>query len=143
MSIQAPRGLLFLCVNNSVRSQMGEGIARALMPPEVQVWSAGSNPTNVRQEAIAVLQEIGIDISNHRSKSIAEIPASEVDTVITLCAEEVCPVFLGHVLHLHWALTDPAAIGETAEERLAAFRKTRDEFCRRIPTLIEGRLKEG
>jgi arsenate reductase len=116
---------------------MAEGIARAFMPPEVQVWSAGSSPTNVRPEAIAVLQEIGIDISHHRSKSIDEIPASEVDTVIALCAEEVCPVFLGHVLRLHTALPDSAAIGETAEERLAAFRKTRDELHRRISILIE------
>lgn len=126
MSIRAlhPRGLLFLCVNNSARSQMAEGIARALMPAEVQVWSAGSSPTNVRPEAIAVLQEIGVDISDYRSKSISEIPADEVDTVITLCADEVCPVFLGHVLRLHWALPDPAGIVEPGEERLAAFRET-------------------
>lgn len=138
-----PRGILFLCVNNSARSQMAEGIARALMPSDVQVWSAGSSPTKVRPEAIAVLQEIGIDISNHRSKSIDEIPASEVDTVITLCAEEVCPVFFGHVLRLHWVLPDPAAIAEPEEERLSAFRKIRDELRRRISALIEGYRKGG
>ena len=86
-----PSGVLFLCVANSARSQMAEGIARSLGPARVRVWSAGSRPTAVRPEAIAVLREIGIDISGHRSKAVADIPADEVDTVITLCAEEECP----------------------------------------------------
>ena len=90
-----PKGILFLCVANSARSQMAEGIARSLAPPGVKIWSAGSRPTKVRPEAIEVLKEIGIDISEHRSKAVAEIPADDVDTVITLCAEEECPVFLG------------------------------------------------
>lgn len=90
-----PRGLLFLCVANSARSQMAEGIARSLAPLDTTIWSAGSAPTRVRPEAIAVLAEVGIDISGHRSKAVGEIPADEVDTVITLCAEEECPVFLG------------------------------------------------
>jgi hypothetical protein len=74
---------------------MAEGIARSLAPPGIKIWSAGSHPTSVRSEAITVLKQIGIDISGHRSKSVSEIPAYEVDTVITLCSEEECPIFLG------------------------------------------------
>jgi len=98
----------------------------------VTVWSAGSRPTHVRPEAIAVLAEIGIDISGHRSKSVAEIPAAEVDTVITLCGEEECPVFLGGARRLHWGLPDPAAAGGDETARLDAFRQTRDELRRRL-----------
>ena len=134
-----PQGILFLCVANSARSQMAEGIARSLAPPGVKIWSAGSRPKNVRSEAIAVLGEIGIDISGHRSKAVSDIPAAEVDTVITLCAEEECPVFRGKVQQLHWGLPDPAAATGSEQEKLAAFRETRDELLRRI---IEY-LKEG
>lgn len=129
------KGVLFLCVANSARSQIAEGIARALLPLEVKVWSAGSRPTSVRPEAIAVLAEIGIDISHHRAKAVAEIPAAEVDTVITLCGEEECPLFLGQAQRLHWGLPDPAAVAGTDEERLAAFRNTRDELRQRIMAL--------
>jgi thioredoxin type arsenate reductase len=132
-------GILFLCVANSARSQIAEGIARSLAPPEIKVWSAGSRPTSVRPEAIAVLGEIGIDISRHRSKLVDEIPAGEVDTVITLCGEEECPLFLGKARRLHWGLPDPAAVTGSAEERLAAFRSTRDELRRRLPDLFSGK----
>ena len=90
-----PRHILFLCVANSARSQMAEGIARSLAPPGVKVSSAGSSPASVRPQAIQVLKEIGIDISGHQSKGLDSIDAGSVDAVITLCAEEVCPVFLG------------------------------------------------
>jgi protein-tyrosine-phosphatase len=128
------KGVLFLCVANSARSQMAEGIGRALLPADVKVWSAGSRPTSVRPEAITVLQEIGIDISSHRSKAVSEIPAAEVDTVITLCGEEECPVFLGKALRLHWGLPDPAAAapGAMPDEVLAKFRTVRDELRSRI-----------
>ena len=137
------KGILFLCVANSARSQMAEGIARSLAPHRVRVWSAGSSPTRVRPEAIAVLREVGIDISHHRSKTVAEIPASEVDTVITLCSEEECPVFLGGATRLHWGLSDPAAVAGPGEERLAAFRSVRDELHRRIADLLGDRDREG
>jgi arsenate reductase len=130
------KGILFLCVANSARSQMAEGIARALVPPGVRVWSAGSSPTRVRSEAIAVLREIGIDISGYRSKAVTEVPAGEIDTVITLCAEEVCPLFFGSAKRFHWPLPDPAAGQGTEEERLAAFRKTRDELRGRIEAFL-------
>ncbi len=132
------KGILFLCVANSARSQMAEGIAGKLAPPEIKVWSAGSKPTNVRPEAIRVLEELGIDISHHHSKDVSEIPASEVDTVITLCAEEECPVFLGDVTRLHWNLPDPAAVTGPEIDRLNAFRKTRDELHKRITGLLQG-----
>lgn len=130
------RGLLFLCVANSARSQMAEGIARSLAPAGTKIWSAGSRPTSVRPEAIAVLREIGIDISGHRAKAVAEIPAAEIDTVITLCGEEECPVFLGKATRLHWGLPDPAAVSGSEAERLNAFRKVRDELRRRIADLV-------
>lgn len=137
------KGILFLCVANSARSQLAEGIARQLLPAEVKVWSAGSRPTSVRPEAIAVLQEIGIDISGHRSKAVAEIPAAEVDTVITLCGEEECPLFLGKAERIHWGLPDPAAVTESVAARLAAFREVREELQKRIGRLaVDRKLKE-
>ena len=126
------KGVLFLCVANSARSQMAEGIARSLAQAGMKIWSAGSRPTSVRPEAIAVLREIGIDISGHRTKAVKEIPAADVDTVITLCGEEECPVFLGKATRLHWGLPDPAAVKGSETERLDAFRKARDELRRRI-----------
>jgi protein-tyrosine-phosphatase len=132
-----PKGILFLCVANSARSQMAEGIARSMAPPGVKIWSAGSRPAAIRPEAIAVLMEIGIDISAQRSKAVAEIPASEVDTVITLCAEEECPVFLGKAQRLHWGLPDPAAATGSGQEKLAAFGKTRDELLQRITAFLK------
>jgi len=133
-----PKGILFLCVANSARSQMAEGIARSLAPPEVKIWSAGSRPTSVRPEAIAALKEIGIDISDYHSKTVAEIPAAEIDIVITLCAEEECPVFLGKAQRLHWGLPDPAAVLGSEKEVHAAFKNTRDELSRRITAFLRG-----
>jgi len=130
------KGILFLCVANSARSQMAEGIARTIAPPGMKVWSAGSQPTAVRPEAIAVLHEIGIDISGHWSKAVSAIPADEVDTVITLCAEEQCPVFLGKAQQLHWGLPDPAAVVGANTERMQAFRAVRDELRQRIIALF-------
>jgi thioredoxin type arsenate reductase len=130
------KGVLFLCVANSARSQMAEGLGRRLLPAEVNVWSAGSRPTSVRPEAIAVLKEIGIDISGHRSKAVADIPAAEVDTVITLCGEEECPLFLGKATRLHWGLPDPAAVFGGEPERLAAFREVRDSIRAKLDHLM-------
>ena len=130
------KGVLFLCVANSARSQMAEGIARSLAPAGTKIWSAGSRPTNVRPEAVAVLKEIGIDISRHHAKAVTEIPAADVDTAITLCGEEECPVFLGKATRLHWGLPDPAAVSGSEAERLSAFRQVRDELRRRIGDLF-------
>ncbi len=119
------KGVLFLCVANSARSQMAEGIAGSLAPAGTKIWSAGSRPTSVRPEAIAVLREIGIDISGHCTKAVAEIPTADVDTVVTLCGDEECPVFLGKATRLHWGLPDPAAASGSEAERLDAFREVR------------------
>ncbi|NIP80222.1 MAG: arsenate reductase ArsC, partial [Gemmatimonadetes bacterium] len=138
-----PRHVLFLCVANSARSQLAEGIARHLaehaprgrgVRPRsdegagrgirgtrtgrvrpVRISSAGSEPTSVRPQAVAVLEEIGIDITEQCSKGVDDIEGP-VDAVITLCAEEVCPVWLGDALGLHWGLPDPAAVEGSEEE---------------------------
>ncbi len=137
------KGILFLCVANSARSQIAEGIARSLAPPEIKVWSAGSRPTSVRPEAIKVLAEVGIDISQHHSKLVDEIPAGEVDTVITLCGEQECPIFLGKARRLHWGLPDPAAVTGSEKQRLDAFRATRDELRRRLEVFLASGGQEG
>ena len=133
---QDRRGYLFLCVANSARSQLAEGIARALAPAHVTVMSAGSQPTRVRPEALAVLSEIGIDGRGQRSKNVAEIDPEAVDTVITLCGEEECPVFLGAAARLHWGLPDPAGAGSDEAVRLDAFRNVRDELQRRLAVVF-------
>lgn len=133
------KGVLFLCVANSARSPMAEGLARSLAPAGVRVWSAGSRPTSVRPEAVAVLAEVGVDISGQRSKAVSAIPAAEIDTVVTLCAEEECPVFLGTARRLHWGLPDPAAVQGDEPARLAAFRAVRDELMVRLRGLFEDR----
>jgi len=114
---------------------MAEGLARARFGETVNVQSAGSQPSRVSPLAIRALAEIGIDITRHRSKAVSEIDPAAVDLVITLCAEEVCPVFLGKAKRLHWPLPDPAAAEGTGEERLARFREVRDELMRRIEAL--------
>jgi len=131
-----PRHLLFLCVANSARSQMAEGIARALAPPSVRISSAGSRPSRLNPLAVKALAEIGLDISGHRSKSVDGIPPDDVDAVVTLCAEEVCPVFLGKALRLHWGLPDPAAAEGDEAARLEAFRRVRDELRRRLAVVF-------
>ena len=132
-----PRHILFLCVANSARSQMAEGIARSLVPKGVRVSSAGSVPSFVRPHALQVLKEIGIDISGHKSKGLDAVDASSVDAVITLCAEEVCPVFLGKAMRLHWGLPDPARETGNEDRKLAAFRSVRDELRRRLELLFK------
>jgi arsenate reductase len=132
----APRHVLFLCVANSARSQMAEGLARSLAPAGVTVSSAGSRPSRVNPLAIRALDELGIDIRSQASKSVDGISPAGVDAVITLCAEEVCPVFLGRAHRVHWAMPDPAGAGATEEEKLQAFRDVRDELRRRLAVVF-------
>jgi len=131
----APRHILFLCVANSARSQLAEGIARSLAPQDVTISSAGSVPTSVRPQAVEVLSEIGIDIRGQRSKGVDEVERP-VDAVITLCAEEVCPVWLEDAIRVHWGLPDPAAVEGSDAEQLDAFRAVRDELTRRLRVLF-------
>ena len=121
-------GVLFLCVANSSRSQMAEGLAREMAPEDVAIFSAGSNPTSVNPAAMDVMEEIGINIDKQQSKSIQEIPQERIGTVITLCADEVCPVFSTDVQKLHWPFDDPATVTGTQEDVLAAFRQVRDQI---------------
>jgi protein-tyrosine-phosphatase len=131
----APQHILFLCVANSARSQMAEGIARSLAPPDVEISSAGSEPTPVRSQAVTVLAELGIDASAQRSKGVDDIERT-VDAVVTLCEEEVCPVWLGDAVRVHWGLPDPAAVKGTEAEKLDAFRRVRDELAGRLRVLF-------
>jgi len=132
-----PRKILFLCVQNSARSIMAEAIARHLAPPEVTVLSAGSNPAFLRHQAVQVLQEAGISTEGLHSKSVDQIDPTGVEAVITLCVEEVCPVFLGKVRRLHWGLSDPARV-EPEVAKLVAFRAVRDELMKRLTALFQG-----
>ena len=122
------RSILFLCVANSARSQMAEGLARAAFGSAVRVESAGSLPSHVNPYAIEVMKELGVDLSAHHSKSVATIDPASVDLVVTLCAEEVCPAFLGKARKLHWPISDPASKDATLsrEEMLVRFRTARD-----------------
>lgn len=130
--------VLFLCVANSARSQMAEGLARKRFGDRVRVQSAGSRPSTVNPYAVEVMREVGVDLTTHASKSVDTIDPASVDTVITLCAEEVCPVFLGKATRLHWPLPDPASAEPLPREvMLERFRAARDELERRIATLDE------
>ena len=131
-----PRHVLFLCVANSARSQMAEGIARTLAPPADKISSAGSVPSRLNPLAVRALDEIGIDLRGQFTKSVNEIPADDVDAVITLCAEEICPVFLGQARRIHWGLPDPAGAGRSEAEQLQAFRNVRDELRLRLSVVF-------
>jgi arsenate reductase len=129
--------ILFLCVANSARSQMAEGLARELLGARIAVQSAGSEPSSVSPYAIEVMREVGVDLTTHHSKSVRTIDPATVGTVITLCTEEVCPVFLGKVPRLHWPIQDPAS-GDTSlsrQEMLMRFRTARDQIQAKIETL--------
>lgn len=121
-------GILFLCVANSARSQMAEGLARMMFGDRATIQSAGSQPSRVNPYAIEVMHEVGADLASHASKSVETIDPRSVDTVITLCAEEVCPVFLGKIRRLHWPIPDPASTDPTLsrDEMLRRFRTARD-----------------
>ena len=129
--------ILFLCVANSARSQMAEGLARDLFGDAVRVQSAGSAPSRVNPYAISAMKELGIELSAHSSKSVETIDPQSVDLVITLCAEEVCPVFLSSATRMHWPLADPDRKHEdlTDDERLHHFRVARDQIRARLEVL--------
>ena len=131
------KSILFLCVANSARSQMAEGLARNLFGDRVRVQSAGSEPSKVNPYAIEVVREKGIDLTTHTSKSVQTIDPATVDTVITLCAEEVCPVFLGKATRIHWPIDDPASSDPalTREQMIQRFRVARDRIEERLKNL--------
>lgn len=131
------KNILFLCVANSARSQMAEGLARKLFGARVAVQSAGSEPSQVNPYASEVMREIGVDLSTHHSKSVQTIDPATVGTVITLCAEEVCPVFLGKARRLHWPIADPASKDPSLsrDELLTRFRTAREQIQGRLEVL--------
>jgi arsenate reductase (thioredoxin) len=124
--------IVFLCVANSARSQMAEALARRVFGPDVEITSAGSKPTFVHPMAIQVLEELGIDHTPATSKGTEAIDWQNVDFVVTLCADEVCPVHVGTGKRLHWPFRDPAGAGSSAAEALALFRAVRDQIAAQL-----------
>lgn len=127
--------ILFMCVANSARSQLAEGLARAEFP-DSEIESAGSHPRNLNPYAVTVMKEIGLDISKHYSKSVDGLSPkflAGLDYVITLCAEEVCPILVSKAKKLHWPHPDPASKEPLPDaEMLKRFRETRDAIQAKI-----------
>jgi arsenate reductase (thioredoxin) len=139
----AIKRILFLCVANSARSQMAEGLAREILGSAAEVLSAGSRPAALHPLAVVAMQDIGIDISRQYSKAIEDIDIDHVDLVITLCAEEVCPILPGRVRLLHWPIADPAAYqaGASPEHMMNSFAIAREQIRVRIIELASHLLK--
>jgi len=132
--------VLFVCTGNSCRSQIAEGLLRTIADRDFIVFSAGSHPSRVHPNAIEVMKERKIDISNHTSDSIDQYFETRIDIVITVCDEaaQVCPVFPGDVQRIHWSIDDPFRGWDSGEAHLNNFRKTRDELEDRIQKFIIG-----
>ena len=130
--------VLFLCVHNSARSQMAEGLLRARAGDRFEAFSAGNEATEVRPLAIAAMAEIGIDISGQHSKTTADLGGQRFDYVITVCddAKEACPYYANAAHQIHWGFDDPAAATGTDDERLAVFRRVRDAIDARIDEFV-------
>ena len=135
----AKKRILILCTGNSARSQMAEGLLRHDAGDRFDVFSAGTKPSHVREEAIAAMRELGIDISGHRSKSVDEFTGQSFDYVLTVCdnAKESCPIFPGNTATIHHGFEDPAAFQGSDEERLAIFRGVRDQIREYLRTHFE------
>ena len=129
MTTSSPNGVLFLCVANSARSQMAEGLARALAPTGVEVFSAGSEPTRINPLAVQAMAELGVDLSEAHSKGLDAIDMDRVGTVITLCGEEVCPALRGDATRLHWPFEDPQGI--------EGFRRARDGIRQKLRSFFQ------
>jgi arsenate reductase (thioredoxin) len=140
--VKSQPGILFLCVANSARSQLAEGLARTMFGDRASIQSAGSQPSRVNPYAIEVMKEIGIDLASHASKSVDAIDPSTIDVVITLCAEEVCPVFLSQARRLHWPIPDPATTDPslTRDELLHRFRTARDTIRAKLEQFAASEL---
>jgi arsenate reductase len=127
--------ILFMCVANSARSQLAEGIAKQVFGNKADIRSAGSQPTKVNPFAIRALNEVGAEFRSLYSKTVEDLPrdfVDQLDYVITLCAEEVCPIIISKAKKLHWPLPDPAGKDGSDDEQMARFRKTRDEIRKRL-----------
>jgi arsenate reductase len=137
--------VLILCTGNSARSQIAEGLLRHDAGNVYEVFSAGTNPSHVRPEAIAVMREVGIDISGHRSKSVEEFAGQDFDYVITVCdnAKQSCPIFPAKTKRVHWSIEDPAAVQGSEAERMTAFRRIRDELRTRLHAFAQGDCRKS
>jgi arsenate reductase (thioredoxin) len=126
--------ILFLCTHNSARSQMAEGLLRALAGGRFEAHSAGTEATHVRPLAVRAMDEVDVDISGQESKTLDRYLEEPFDYVITVCddANEACPFFPGARNRLHWSFEDPSQAGDSEEERLAVFRRVRDEIREHI-----------
>jgi len=124
------KGILFLCTGNSCRSQMAEGFARNILLEDVKIFSTGTDLNEIHPVAIKVMQEVGIDISEQKSKNLWEIPVDKISIVVTLCgdAAERCPVFPGEVKKINWILKNPVKTTGNEEEIINEFRKIRDKI---------------
>jgi arsenate reductase (thioredoxin) len=137
--------IYFLCTGNSCRSQMAEGWARHLGGDKIEVHSAGIEAHGVSPRAVAVMQEVGVDISHHQSKLIDPELLNAVDYVITLCgdANDKCPVTPPHVTRLHWGFEDPAKATGSEEEIRAKFREVRDAILDKIQVFLREEIEQG
>lgn len=133
-----PRRVLLICTHNSARSQMAEGMLRTWGGDGLAAFSAGTELSSVRPEAVAVMREIEIDISDQRSKLISDFAGQSFDWVITVCdrAQQQCATIPGMALTMHWSVEDPSAATGNEEERLAAFRRVRDDLRNRIRLFV-------
>jgi arsenate reductase len=132
--------VLILCTGNSARSQMAEGLLRHDAGDRFEVFSAGTKPSAVRPEAIAIMRELGIDLATHRSKHVDIFEGQTFDYVLTVCdnAKESCPIFPGETIRIHHNFEDPAAFNGSEEEKMALFRKVRDEIRNYLRTFPRG-----
>lgn len=134
-----PKRVLFLCTGNSCRSHMAEGLLRALSRGKFEAFSAGAKPAGyIHPLAIEAMRELSIDISRHTSKSLAAFDGQKFDYLITVCdnAREACPTYAGATEQLHWSFDDPAQASGTDEQKMAAFRRVRDEIRQRIQLFL-------
>jgi arsenate reductase len=128
--VVSKKGILFLCTGNSCRSQMAEGFAKKMLSKDLKIFSAGIEPKRIHPIAVKVMQEVGIDISQQKSKNISEIPINKINLVVTLCgdAAERCPIFPGKVERIHWEIEDPTKAQGSDKEIAIVFRKIRDKI---------------
>lgn len=134
--------VLFLCTGNSARSQMAEGWLRHLAGDRYEVFSAGTKPVGLNPGSVEAMAEVGIDISQHRSKHVDEYATQSIDYVVTVCdrAKETCPRWPGRTTVIHWSFDDPAAVAAVDDRRLV-FRRVRDEIASAIRQFLADREK--
>ena len=136
--------VLFLCTENACRSQMAEGLVNHDLAGQVKAWSAGVRPSRVNPRAIEVMAELGMDIRQHRSKSVDDLAGETFDLVITLCdqAQQQCPFFPGDTEVMHVGFPDPAQAAGSEETIMAAFRQVRDALREQLVPLLRGKARE-